>query len=76
MRHFVPDVGRRFVLAESLIDDLPQKIVAGPGEILDLGDQLGPHPMDTAENQWICRHTVWIRLEITQQRVTGRHCTA
>jgi hypothetical protein len=31
--------------AQTLIDDLAQKIVAGLGEVLDLGNELGPHPM-------------------------------
>src|ERR1700722_785391 len=31
--------------------DLPKQIVVGPGQVLDLGDQLRPHPMHAAEHQ-------------------------
>ena len=40
-----PHLGRRLVLAQPLIDHLAQQIVFGPGQKLDLGDQLGPYPM-------------------------------
>jgi hypothetical protein len=45
MRHRTPYLGRRLILSQSLIDHLPQQIVVGPGEIFDLGDELGPHPL-------------------------------
>jgi len=51
MRHRAPHLGRRLVLAQSLIDDLAQQIVVGPGQKLDLGHQLRPHPMHAAEHQ-------------------------
>jgi hypothetical protein len=43
-RHGTADLGRRLVLARAFIDDRPQQIVPGPGEIFDLGGQLGPYP--------------------------------
>jgi hypothetical protein len=45
VRHRTADVARRLVLAQALVHDLTQKVVVGPGQKLDLGDQLGPHPM-------------------------------
>src|SRR5947207_10156445 len=45
MRRGTADLGGRLVLAQPLIDNLPQQIVVGPGEKLHLGDELGPHPM-------------------------------
>jgi hypothetical protein len=32
MRHRTANLGRRFVLAQTLINDLAQQVVAGPGE--------------------------------------------
>lgn len=43
--------GCRLVLAQALIDHLAQKVVVGPGEIFDFGDELGPHPMHAAQDQ-------------------------
>jgi hypothetical protein len=51
MRHAVAQLGRRLVLTQSLIDELAQQIVFDPGEIFDLGDQFGPHPMHAAQHQ-------------------------
>lgn len=51
MRHFAPDVARRLVLAQPLIDDLPQQVLFGLGQKLDLGDDLGSHPMHAAKDQ-------------------------
>jgi hypothetical protein len=51
MRHLTTHLGHRLVLAQSLINDLAQQVVVGPGEIFDLGDELGPHPMHAAENE-------------------------
>jgi hypothetical protein len=53
---FVPAVGRRTsaaagFLTQTLVNDLPQQIVVGPGQVLDLGYQLRPHPMHAAEHQ-------------------------
>jgi hypothetical protein len=39
------------ILAQTFVDDLAQQIVIGPGQELDLGHQLGPHPMHAAEDQ-------------------------
>src|ERR1700730_12467016 len=44
-------LGRGLVLAQTLIDHLPQQVVVGPGEIFHLGDQLGPDPMHAAEDE-------------------------
>ena len=44
-RHLPPYISWRFILAQPFIDHLPQQVVFGPGQELDLGDQLGPHPM-------------------------------
>src|ERR1700730_9327358 len=49
--HRSANLGRRFVLTQTLVNHLPQQVVFGPGEITDLGDQLGPHPMHAAEHQ-------------------------
>jgi hypothetical protein len=51
MRHVTPHVPRRLVLAQPFIDDLAQEIILRPGQELDLGDQLRPHPMDPRQNQ-------------------------
>jgi hypothetical protein len=45
MRHLVPNVGCRLILAPPLIDYLPQQIVFRSGEELHFGHELGPHPM-------------------------------
>ena len=39
------------VLAQAFVDDLTEQIVLGPGQEFDLGDELGPHPMDAAQDQ-------------------------
>src|SRR5215472_13754965 len=44
-----PHIGGRLILAQAFIDDLAQQIVAGPGEIFHLNDELGPYPMHAAE---------------------------
>jgi len=49
--HGTADLARRLVLAEPFVDNLAEQIVLGPGQILDLGDELGPHPMDAGQNQ-------------------------
>ena len=38
-------------LTQTLVNDLLQQIVVGPGQVFDLGDQLRPHPMHAAEHQ-------------------------
>ena len=38
-------------LLSSFIDRLAQQIVLGPGEKLDLDNELGPHPMRAAEHE-------------------------
>ena len=48
VRYRKADVLRRFVLAQAFVDDLTQQIVLGPGQEFDLGDELGPYPMDAA----------------------------
>jgi hypothetical protein len=48
MRHLTTHLGHRLVLAQSLT---AQQVVVGPGEIFDLGDELGRHPMHAAENE-------------------------
>ena len=50
MRHLAAHLGRGLVLPQSFIDHLAQQIVIGPGEKLDLGDELRPYPMDAAEH--------------------------
>ena len=49
LRQLTAHVGSRLVLAQSFIDHLAQQIVAGPGKIFHLDDQLGPDPMHAAE---------------------------
>src|SRR5207244_4261582 len=51
MRHLAPHLDGRLVLAQTLIDDLAQQVVAGPGEKFHLGDELGPYPMHAAEDK-------------------------
>jgi hypothetical protein len=51
MRHRPAHFGRRLILAQTFVDDLAQQIVIGPGQELDLGHQLGSHPMHAAEDQ-------------------------
>src|ERR1700730_9676454 len=51
MRRRSPDLCGRFVLAQALVDHLAQQIVVGPGQEFDLDDQLGPSPMDAAQDQ-------------------------
>src|SRR5580704_14136536 len=51
VRYRTADVLRRFVLAQAFVDDLTQQIVLGPGQEFDLGDELGPYPMDAAQDQ-------------------------
>ena len=51
MRRVAAHLGGRLVVAQTLIDDLAQQVVLGPGEKLDLGDELVAHPMDAAEDQ-------------------------
>jgi len=47
-RRAAVDLGRRLVLAQTLIDDLAQQIVLRPGQVFDLGNEFGPHPMRAA----------------------------
>jgi hypothetical protein len=49
MRDLAPHLPGRLVLAQPFIDDLGQQIVLGPGKECNLGDELGPHPMDAAQ---------------------------
>jgi hypothetical protein len=51
MRHRTAHLGRRLVLTQAFVNNLAQQVVVGPGEILDLGDQFGPHPMHAAEDE-------------------------
>jgi hypothetical protein len=51
MRHRTSDLGRRLVRAQTLIDDLAQQIVVGPGQIFDFRDQRWPDPMQVAQHQ-------------------------
>jgi hypothetical protein len=53
------NLGHRLVLAQTLVDHLPQQVVVGPGEILHFGDQLGPHPMH-AHAGVEQRRTLWM----------------
>ena len=39
------------VLAQTFVDDLPEQIVVGPGQEFNLGDQLGTHPVQAAEDE-------------------------
>src|SRR5262245_47383723 len=48
MRHLPPHVSRRLVLAQPFISNLSQEVVFGPGQKLDLGDQLRTYPMHAA----------------------------
>jgi hypothetical protein len=46
------NLGRRLVLTQTPVNDLPQQVVVvGPGEVLDLSDKFGPHPMHAAKHQ-------------------------
>ena len=51
MRHGAADLGRRFVFAQTFIDDLAQQIVVGPGQVFDFGDEFRAHPMHAAQNE-------------------------
>jgi len=44
------DFSRRLVLVQTLIDDLAQQFVLGPGEELDLCDELRADPMHAAQH--------------------------
>jgi len=41
-RHLAADLSRRLVLAQTLINYLPQQVVASPGQIFDFGGELRP----------------------------------
>jgi hypothetical protein len=36
---------------QTFIDHLPEQVVAGPGQMFDFHDELGPHAMHAAEDQ-------------------------
>ena len=44
------DFSRRLVLVQTLLDDLAQQFVLGPGEGLDLCDELRADPMHAAQH--------------------------
>jgi hypothetical protein len=41
-RHLAADLNRRLVRTQTLINYLPQQVVAGPGQIFDFGGELRP----------------------------------
>src|SRR5271165_4386964 len=43
---FAPHLARRLILAQADEDGVTKQAVVGPSQIGDLGDELGPHPMD------------------------------
>ena len=51
MWHGTADLGPRPVLAEPFVNDLTEQIVLSPGQILDLRDEFGSHPMDAAQDE-------------------------
>jgi hypothetical protein len=51
VRNRAAHFGRRLVFALTLIDDLPLEIIVGPGEELNLGDELRPYLMHPAQHQ-------------------------
>ena len=38
------------VRPKTFIDDPAQQVILRPGQVSDFDDKLGPHPMDTAQN--------------------------
>jgi hypothetical protein len=50
VRYRAANLRRWLIFAQTLVDDSAQQIIVGPGEILDLRDQLGPHPVYAAED--------------------------
>jgi len=42
---------RRLILAQSLINDLPQQSVVGPGEESHFGHKFGPQPVDARQDE-------------------------
>ena len=45
IRHRASHLARRLVVADALVDDLPQQALLGPGEVLHFNHKLGPYPM-------------------------------
>lgn len=46
-----PDLARRLVFPQPLINDVPKQSVIGPRQIADLSDQLQPDPMHAREHE-------------------------
>jgi hypothetical protein len=51
MRRGAADLCGRLVLAQALVDHLAKQVVLRPGQILDFGDKLRPHPMHAAQDE-------------------------
>jgi hypothetical protein len=49
--HVAVHLSRGLVVAQTLIDHLAQQIVLGPGQKLDLRDELGTDPMQAAQDE-------------------------
>jgi hypothetical protein len=72
VRRLPAHLGRRLVLAQTLVNHLAQQIVVGPGEIFHLNDQLGPYPMHAAEDQWGSEAAVARRRHFERHRVDSK----
>jgi hypothetical protein len=51
VRYRTADVRGGLVLAQAFVNDLAQQVVLGPREVFHFRDQLGPHPVDAAQDQ-------------------------
>jgi hypothetical protein len=76
VRNRTADLGSRLVLAQTDVNHLTEQVLIRPGQIFDLGHQLGPDPMHAAEHERrakpACprqRHVVISRLDPDHWRV-------
>jgi hypothetical protein len=46
-----PDVRCPLIFPQTFVNDLAQQVVFSSGQVFDLSDELGPHPIHAAEDQ-------------------------
>jgi hypothetical protein len=51
VRHGTADIARSLVLSHTLVSDLTQQVVVSPCQVFDLEHELGPNPVDAAEDE-------------------------
>jgi hypothetical protein len=69
-RGFPPDLLRGLVLTKADVNCLPQQIVSGPRQILDLGDKLWLDPVDARHDEGRAKARAARRRDVQRRRLT------